>query len=235
MSDGEFNNDTAWQRTRAVYPWPALRPIVTPHLHGWHVHEHAWQDLLGPMTAPIVLEVGAWFGKTGSFLLSLKPGLRLVAIDRWVPPSKVGHHWFDWMAEGRVTPGDTMLDLYRANLWEMRERVVAIRADTSAGMAAVAACGLRPDVVYIDAGHTYAEARGDIELARHLFPGAILCGDDIKSARAIDAMSRDERLALLLGDKPIDGVKWAVEDAAVARGLTVKHDPKCCGMWWRYE
>ncbi len=227
--------EAAWARLREQYPWPSERPTIEPNPHGWHVHAHEWARLLRGHKAPVVLEVGAWCGRTSIHLLNMHPRLRLMALDRWAPDAPgIAPHWDRWIASGEMPAGATMVELYRANLWPWRARAVAIQGDSVEGIEYVAAAGLLPDVVYVDGDHSYAGARRDIEAALDFCPGAIICGDDFKPIKAWDKMGRAERMKILLNPKPPNGVKWAVQDVAAERGLKVEHAERCCLMWWRY-
>ncbi len=202
-----------WAELQERYPWPEVRPAVAPHVHGWTVHERAWRELLAPLDCPVVLEVGAWTGKTSLWLLREFPALRLVAVDFWTLAGYWAELWNQWLAERVVGPDDTPLDLYRANLWAHRDRCVAVRGRSIEGMNAVSdLCS--PDVVYIDADHDYGHACGDIIFATSVWPDAIVCGDDFEDR-----------------EPPVNGVKEAVLEVAEESGYEVRRD----GRFWRYE
>jgi len=201
----------SWDTLTSEFPWPPEQPEIKRYLHGWAVHESAWHAVLNGRTAPVLLEVGAWTGKTSSWLLTTFAGLRLIAADRWsvepdqYPPEDALNvqylrTWWDrFCAAGRVSESDTPLDLYRANLWGFRDRVVAVESESVCAMVSIAR-HLVPDVVYIDADHHYEAVRSDILAALHLFPGSCICGDDYSDG---------------------NGVQRAVEEIASERGFQV--------------
>jgi hypothetical protein len=202
-----------WTQLQQRFPWPDVRPDIRPHVHGWTVHEQVWTDLLGDLWLPIVAEVGAWTGKTSRWLLGKFPKLRLIAVDQWNQdyPEYVQLWRGRFVAEGRMRPTDQMADLYLTNLWDYRDRVVVIRAESCPGMRAIADCGVRPCVVYIDADHTYEHVRPDLETALDCFPDSLICGDDYN---------------------PKSGVGQAVHEIADERGFRVE----ALGnkRFWRY-
>lgn len=207
-----------WGELQERYPWPAERPAVGPHVAGWVVHETAWRELLDGHPDSVLLEVGAWTGKTSLWLLDRFPRLRLIAVDAWEKAGFWGIFWRQWQVEGHVSSEDTLLDLFRSNLWGHRDRAVAVRGDSLDGMRAVSAvmqpdAPAAPDVVYIDADHAYPSVEADIRCALHLFPNAVICGDDYEERRP-----------------PVNGVRQAVEEVAREQALSVHR----VGRWWRY-
>ena len=201
-----------WPEVQRRYPWPDSQPTGLPHVHGWGVHEEAWQGMLGGLRTPIVLEVGAWTGKTSRWLLDTFPGLQLIAIDQWEADGYWGETWSKWLAAGLVAPGETPLGLYRTNLWQYRQRVVAIQGDSCRRMLAIADA-VAPRVVYIDACHQCPQVCSDIGLASVLFPAAIICGDDYEDLVP-----------------PVNAVKAAVDGVAARYGFEVK----LSGRFWQY-
>jgi hypothetical protein len=74
--------------------------------------------------------------------------------------------------------GQRLAEVFLANCWDFRDRVVPVRGHSPAALAEVAACGLRPDVVYIDGDHGYEAVWADLAACARLFPRAVLSGDD---------------------------------------------------------
>lgn len=172
----------SWENLQREYPWPDCQPDIKPTRHGWAVHERTWFDLLSNLEQPIVAEVGAWCGKTSYWLLERFFRLRLIAIDSWaLDATNFSRTYRDrWAAQGRMRPTDSLVDLYRANLWDFRDRVVMIQADSVDGMRHIIDEEVRPGVVYIDASHDHESVTSDVNAAIELFPRAIICGDDYK-------------------------------------------------------
>lgn len=203
----------SWQTLRQRFPWPDARPTTQRLVHGWTT-ETAWPTLLDRLPRDgIVLEIGAWTGKTSLHILE-RPALRLVAVDIWTDrPTVLDTYWPSWRAEKTMVPGDTPKSLYQTNLWDHRGRVVCVQGDSVAGMLAVAACGVRPDLVYIDADHGRAAVSRDVTVAVECFPDALMSGHDYQN-----------------NDGSLDGpVAHAVNQYAQEHGLTVQHIGK---VWW---
>jgi hypothetical protein len=163
-----------WPRAATLAePWPT-EPAVSPEMHGWTV----WRDHLARLlelalerhreggASPVVLEVGAWLGKTSVYLLETYPDLFLVCIDIWE------HHG---IIHERAR---TAFETWQANVWPYRDRVLAVRKRSEIGMIELARLGARPDLVYVDAAHDYGQAYLDTAVACACFPDAAICGDD---------------------------------------------------------
>ena len=206
-----------WDKCCERFPWPEVRPTTQPLVHGWHTEERQWAVLLGrvPVNA-VVLEVGAWTGKTSLHVLVTCPGMRLIAVDIWTEsPVVLGNYWPKWRAEGHVKAGDTPKSLYQANVWDYRDRVVVIQGDSVAGMLAVAACGVSPALVYIDADHGEKAVYRDVMVALDCFPDALISGHDYTTNAGSD-------------DSPVGR---AVRRIGIEQNLRTEHIAK---VWW-YE
>lgn len=158
---------------KKVFSFPATPPAVSTSDHGWFGPEHVelLSGLLGPETK-VFLELGSWLGKSTRFVASRAPKATVIAVDHW--QGSVEHHTTpEWQA---FLP--TLYDTFIKNCWTYRERIVPLRMDTVSGMKLIHQHGVKPDIIFIDAGHDYISARADLSYALSLFPDAVLCGDD---------------------------------------------------------
>lgn len=182
---------------RRRYPWPNTMPDVVPDEHGWFQSCNArlLKRVLGPQTK-LLVELGSWLGKSARFMLRAAPSATIVCIDHWRGSAE--HH-----DPRRQDVNDKLPRLYETflrNMWPWRDRVVALRSDTVAGLRELGRLQLAPDLVYIDAGHDYENARADLRTALELFPAARIAGDDWIY---------------------FEGVRRAVGELAEARGLKI--------------
>lgn len=155
-------------------PWPE-EPQATPLIHGWTVWEAHFERLLIPFRSrdrntgqpPVVLEVGAWLGKTSLYLLENYPGLELVCLDIWRDHGIIHER------------AKNAFETWQSNVWDYRKkRVQAIRKRSEIGMVELARRGFKPDLVYVDAAHDYGQVYLDTAVACACFPEAKICGDD---------------------------------------------------------
>jgi len=158
---------------KKVFPFPEKPPTVPASDHGWFGPEHVelLQGLLSKETK-VVLELGSWLGKSTRFIASRAPNATVIAVDHWQGSAE--HHGTpEWQA---LLP--TLYETFLKNCWMFRTRIVPMRIDTVSGMKLIHQHKVEPDIIFIDAGHDYINARADLSNALMLFPNATLCGDD---------------------------------------------------------
>jgi hypothetical protein len=188
-----------------AFPWPATRPEVElPREHlGW-LDEGVRRLLAGALSGEtrLVVELGAWLGLSTRWLADHAPGATVVTIDHW-RGSPEHHARPAWRA---LLP--TLYETFLAMCWPYRDRVIPLRLTTLAGLQVVADYRLCPDLVYVDAEHSYQAVLSELELAGRLFPTAALVGDDYPHPpvrAAVDDFARRHGLAIRA-----DGNGWSL-------------------------
>lgn len=156
------------------FPWPRDNPGLRFDPQGWFgwCHRLMLRKAL-PEKADVVLELGSWLGRSTRFFLNRYRKSTVIAVDHW------GHS--DLIAKDDPSSEEKMsnlFDRFASNCWSFRKRLIPVRATTVAGMQLVSQHSICPQVVYIDANHTYEDMMQDVSMAFSLFPGARLCGDD---------------------------------------------------------
>ena len=123
-----------------------------------------------------VLEVGVFLGGSARRWLDASPHVNVVGVDRWNDGP-----WANYARKrGRPEIAEQMNQrdgLYRTFLttnWEYRDRLTPVRAKSPAALFDIAALGLEPDLIYLDADKSGVE----IEICHQLFPTAVITGDD---------------------------------------------------------
>lgn len=158
------------------YPFPEEDPQVRVEVFSdadwWGPQVEEGLRSLVPKDAKVIVELGSWVGHGAVRLAAMAPEATIVCIDHWLGSP-----------EHRSDPAmrQHLPKLYRAfvtNVWPQRERFVPMKTTTLAGMQELADMGIKPDLIYVDASHDYADVKEDVRLAKELFPDAILCGDD---------------------------------------------------------
>ncbi|HUP23643.1 MAG TPA: class I SAM-dependent methyltransferase [Thermoanaerobaculia bacterium] len=160
----------------AAFPWPAARPLaleVPERNQGW-LRDGSRDALASALSAStrVVVELGAWLGLSTRFVLERARNATVISVDHW-QGSPEHHESEEWR---RMLPA--LYETFLAMNWEHRARIVPVRRSTIEGLEAVAAHGVAPDVVYVDAGHEYESVLEDLETSYRLFPEAELVGDD---------------------------------------------------------
>lgn len=151
--------------------WPE-RPPCDQQIAYWEDSLRAFVSgikMVRDWTLPtIYLELGSFCGTSALFLANLSKSASIVCIDAW-----------DGRGSEQYKPlSNRSLELFQANLWNHRDRVMMIRNDTLTGMKIAAESGVIPDVIFVDADHSPDAVKQDILLAKSLWPCAVICGDD---------------------------------------------------------
>ncbi|MGH7140836.1 MAG: class I SAM-dependent methyltransferase [Pirellulales bacterium] len=164
----------AMQRLRADYPWPNKPPSVPlDFANGWL--DASTAGLLASSLSPdtsLVVEMGSWLGLSTRFIAERAPRANVVAIDHW-----------RGSAEHVASPEcaamlPALYDTFLANCWHHRERIYPLRMPTLDGLRVLHGRGLKPDVAYVDADHSYDGVAGDLRCLLSCFPETTIVGDD---------------------------------------------------------
>jgi hypothetical protein len=165
--------DDPLQQLRSQFPWPLACPDVPEDVHGWLTSDTA-QALTRRLDSGtrLVVECGSWLGTSARAILAAAPNAALVCCDHWLgSPNE----------REQAEIADRLPELYQTflrNLWPDRDRVVPLRADSLAGLAAIHALGLVPDLFYLDTEHTYERLTSELDFCTAHWPGVPLVCDD---------------------------------------------------------
>lgn len=146
----------------------------------------------------VIVELGSWLGLSALYLAGLAPKARIYCIDHWKGSE-------EHQSDPRL---DSLYGSFKSHTQVHGARIVAVRDSTVSGMEALAAQGVKPDVVYVDADHSYEGCLADIKAIRRLWPDAVIVGDDWHW----------------------QGVRRAAQEVAKAEGLGVHAD----GNGWTF-
>jgi hypothetical protein len=165
----------ALRRLAEAHAWPKQRPedAAPGAEQGWlgEGTDIMLSRVLSPATH-LVVELGAWLGLSSRFIANHAPNAVVVSVDHWKGSPE---HLQDPRYE-HLLP--RLYETFQSRCWDYRERIVPLRMSSLDGLKAVAEAGLQPDVVYVDAEHSFEAVSGELALARKLFPRAVLTGDD---------------------------------------------------------
>lgn len=154
---------------RALFQWPDVPPDVSPFMHGWFHGHQALPHFCGPQTR-LIVELGSWLGMSARWFCQCCPDATLVCIDHWQGSPEFNGRW------DLIAPKS--FDLFQRNLWSHRDRVVPLKMPTVQGVELLKSVGAKPDLVFIDAGHSEADVYADVTACLDAFPGCRLVGDD---------------------------------------------------------
>lgn len=158
--------------------WPQQKPGVPTSSHGWLVQ--STQDALAKRlnaSTRVVLELGAWLGKSTRFILDNAPNAHVISVDLWddsmIRPWILSRH-------PRLMPvvDAGVRETYLANQWEWRDRLTPLQMHSHAAVDLVGDLGVLPDVVFLDTSHGYQDTLNEVKRITSAFPTAVLVGDD---------------------------------------------------------
>lgn len=162
--------------------WPAERPCEPQEvISGWtHGGTEALANALGEHAFAIV-EIGSWCGGSARLFLDCAPNALLISIDpfdiRKVSPESSPRHRGYLGEQGEA---GHFFDLFCANLWEYRHRILILKTDSLTGIMELSAAGVNAavELVYIDADHRPTHAMADAAVALAVFRCADITGHD---------------------------------------------------------
>ncbi len=158
------------------------KPIVEPHFHGWlgHGNKKFLKQCVEDTSIKVIVELGSWYGKSAQYMMKTAThDLTLICVDIWSAQDiESGNQVIKNEKFGDMVREHPLYQNFISNLWDYADKVIPIKDTTINGLKLIHEKGIEPDVIYIDANHTYNDVKAEITLSRQLFPFAIICGDD---------------------------------------------------------
>jgi hypothetical protein len=155
------------------YSWPTRIPQLGFDDHGWLAHSTKLQlaRCLSESTE-LVVECGSWLGLSTRFILEEAPNAAVIALDHWRGSPE--HHEIPECQQrlGRL------YESFLRNCWNYQDRLIPMRKSTLQGLEEIADLNLQPDLIYLDADHSYKAVHEDLESIARLFPSTVVVGDD---------------------------------------------------------
>lgn len=154
-------------------PFPYVKPDVPSSDQGWLVNnvKGVLEKFLNEDTK-VIIELGSWLGTSTRFMLDCAPNAIVYAVDHW--RGSYGHR-ID-LECSKMLPH--LLDTFIVNCWDYQDRIWIVKTCTVLGLHALMEENVRPDLIYIDAGHEFNSVYLDILYSLRFFPNAQLVGDD---------------------------------------------------------
>jgi hypothetical protein len=112
------------------------------------------------------VEVGVWEGKMSEKLLAARPRLKLLMVDRWMPPAQ-DDSYFSSGSQIALKPQEVYAQArttatVRVALARAQGRAIICQTESLAASELVAETGPQPDWVFLDADHSFAGVASDI-------------------------------------------------------------------------
>lgn len=120
----------------------------------------------------VIAEIGSWIGASTRGILNELPNAYVIAIDWWEGSEDI--NYFPQLVQKLPTLYETFL----VNCWDYKNRLIPLKMKSIEGLTRIHELGINPDLVYVDASHTYQDVLLDLETIYKFFPDTIMCGDD---------------------------------------------------------
>lgn len=177
---------------RRAHPWPERSDwaVIPPWPYALGGGGRELVDAIIRVSRPrLMVEIGVFLGASTKRWLDISPRLTVIGIDPWdelrlIPQCR---RYVGRPALTRAYPDPEMQERFAVDiaangvrltalslLRPYRDRFIPMQATSPDGLHEIAATGLKPDLVYIDAD----KKAEDLEAAHRLWPEAIIAGDD---------------------------------------------------------
>lgn len=188
-------------RLRSDHPYPSKCPALKLAFgQSWFERGNALllKKFLSPdmpddhkRTPQLILELGVWKGRSTDFMLRVNATCTIICVDLWRGDDSIGHK--------SEHDGERLYNQFVRNLWPHRRRVIPVKMDGRKAVEYLHKRGIRPDLIYLDMGHTYNEVRGDLVPLMKCYKDVPILGDDILHhwegvARAVKECVREHRI-----------------------------------------
>ena len=142
----------------------------TKEIQGWFNHQAAYDYLLANMPKDgTFVELGAWLGKSSSYLCDKATGQDIIIVDTWKgsPNELTTTH--------KLATEQDIYELFVENMGERKYKTIKATSKAAAGKFKEESL----DVVFIDLTHTYEAVKEDIKLwLPKVKKGGYIAGDD---------------------------------------------------------
>jgi hypothetical protein len=126
------------------------------------------------------------------------PNAWLIAIDNWQGGKEI--------KDDPILP--VVYDTFVSNCWAYKDRLVQMRTTTEAGLDELLGLGVKPDLVYLDAGHDYESVQQDINACIKF--GCTLIGDDFNPNAWPGVVQAVWENSLGIGQLAVHGSCWTI-------------------------
>ena len=163
-------------KLKTKFPFPSKKPNMPKNnkiTMGWFTANN--QALLKKYlinrcsTKSIVIEFGTWLGMSANFISeNTTDDTTVICVDWWKGDTSIGNRKDE----------DELYNRYIDNVWEHRKKIIPVRMDGKKAAIYLSKLGIKPDLIYLDMGHSYEEVIEDLKVIIPSFPNTIIVGDD---------------------------------------------------------
>jgi len=175
-------------------------------LQGWGGHQFLLK-VIEDLKPALVIEVGVWKGRSAIAMAEAMKAAgtpaSILCVDTWLGAQE--HFDKRFVADLRRRSGYPQLyDQFIFNVIDrgVQDYIVPMPASSLAAAQVLAQRGIKADLIHIDAGHSYAEVRADLEAFWPLLgPDGVMICDDYATwggvTRAVNEFAAERKLPLI--------------------------------------
>jgi hypothetical protein len=155
---------------------------------GWMTPEELLWLATSASKSKCIAEIGSWRGRSSRAMADNSDAL-IFAVDTWADAAVGYPGWWSSSEDSAKTKHtDWLFKEYRGNLIPYVDtRVQQVRMDSQSAARVLGENGVRFDMIFIDADHSYASVCNDIISWKPLLkPGGIFCGHDYNHPQCPD-------------------------------------------------
>jgi hypothetical protein len=162
---------------KITYPFPKKKPNMPPNekiIMGWFTANN--QVLLKKYLInkcskkSIIIEFGVWLGMSTNFIAeNTTSDSTIICVDWWKGDTSIG------IVNNKE---DDLYKRYVDNVWINRDKIIPVKMDGKEAAIYLSKIGIKPDLIYLDMGHSYEEVIDDLKVITQAFPETIIIGDD---------------------------------------------------------
>lgn len=163
-------------KLRKQFPFPSKKPNMPKDnkiVMGWFTPNN--QVLLNKYLInrcskkSVVIEFGTWLGVSANFIAeNITDDSTLICVDWWKGDTSIGNR----------NNEEELYKRYLDNVWKHKDKIIPVRMDGKEAAKYLSKMGIKPDLIYLDMGHSYEEVLADLEVIIPAFPDTIIVGDD---------------------------------------------------------
>lgn len=163
-------------KLKKQFPFPSKKPNMPKNnkiVMGWFTPNN--QVLLNKYLInrcskkSVVIEFGTWLGVSANFIAeNITDDSTLICVDWWKGDTSIGNR----------NNEEELYKRYLDNIWNHKDKIIPVRMDGKEAAKYLSKMGIKPDLIYLDMGHSYEEVLADLEVIIPAFPDTIIVGDD---------------------------------------------------------
>lgn len=186
---------------------------LEPDIQGWGSTSPIFEGVLKFVKPSLVIEIGTWKGASVIHMAKLaeaeKLDTRFICVDTWLGSNDTLWVDPDYRRSLQLRGGyPSMFRQFIANIQHagVQDRIYPLPMTSSAAFYLLKRLAVRPDAIYVDAGHEEDEVYLDLKLYFDLLrPGGVMFGDDYSPGwpgvpAAVNRFASERRLVLQCGN-----------------------------------